>query len=143
MSHDRYTHFHERDDDHDPWEAENLPGYNQYERMGGHHDNDEYVRYSPRKKETIKDIERRDANQFPIDPIDEHTEMQRIKADRKRNSKASMKKKKNQQGFSLFPSKMNRQHRGRASESLRVYISFLMLAHFCFIAIEIFVYHGL
>lgn len=81
MSHDRYTHFHERDDN--PYDAQNLPGYNQF----GGNDGDEYVRYSPRKKETIQDIERRDNQQFRNDPIDEKLEMQRIKADRKRNSK--------------------------------------------------------
>jgi hypothetical protein len=81
MSHDRYTHFRERDDN--PYEADNLPGYNQYQRMS-HQDNDDYVKYSPKKKVTIRDIEMGDNDQFQTD---EHIEMQRIKADRKRNSK--------------------------------------------------------
>ena len=36
MSHDRYTHFHERDDDY--YQSKHTAGYNQYPRI----DNDEF-----------------------------------------------------------------------------------------------------
>tara|TARA_B110000285_G_C14808723_1_gene460940 strand:- start:61 stop:564 length:504 start_codon:yes stop_codon:yes gene_type:complete len=83
----------------------------------------------------------RDKDQFPLD--DERYELDRIKADRKRNSKGSYKKKKNDKGFKMFPSKFNRLYRGKITENLRSYISLLMVGHFIFLALEIFVYHGL
>ena len=65
-----------------------------------------------------------DKEQFPLD--EEKRELDRIKADkadRKRNStKTSYSKRRKDNGFKIFPSKLNKQFRGRITENLRLYI---------------------